>query len=279
MRAAASASCAEFCTISVRPPLSAVISRSAAAFDPGVDRLPVRRVDRDRVDERVAAPQRRPQLAQGRGAGGVGAVGDDQHRGALARRACRSAAAPRGSRRRSPCRRTAAARRARGARRPARASTPVSGRGRWLNAITKNSSAGSSSSNRKRVDRGARIVHPLAEHAVADVEQHAEADRHALAGELGDGLADAVLVDLERVAVEAGHRMTVAIGDRRGDAGDFDAGLERAMVGDRRLLGERAGRPEREGARESRGGQTRAHHSILAHARPVRVDSGARSGR
>ena len=50
------------------------------------------------------------------------------------------------------------------------------------------------------VDRRARIVHPLAEHAVADVEQHAEADRHALARELRDGLPHAVLVDLERVA-------------------------------------------------------------------------------
>ena len=53
--------------------------------DAGVDRLPVRRVDRDRVDEGVAAQQRRAHLAQRGVAGRVGAVGDDQQRRALAR--------------------------------------------------------------------------------------------------------------------------------------------------------------------------------------------------
>ena len=50
------------------------------------------------------------------------------------------------------------------------------------------------------LDRRARVLDALAEHAVADVEQHAEADRHALVRELRDRLRVAVLEDLERLA-------------------------------------------------------------------------------
>ena len=91
--------------------------------DPRVDRLALGRIDGDRVDERVAAPQRRPHVAQRCGARRVGAVRDHQERGRAGACASRSAAARRGWRRRSRCRRTAAARPARAARRPARASS------------------------------------------------------------------------------------------------------------------------------------------------------------
>src|SRR5476649_1305672 len=46
--------------------------------DACVDRLALWRVDRDRVDERVAAPQRGAHLAQRRRAGRVGAVRDHE---------------------------------------------------------------------------------------------------------------------------------------------------------------------------------------------------------
>src|SRR5260221_8241794 len=46
--------------------------------DPRVDWPAFRPVDRDRIDEGVAAPQRRPHLAQRRRARGVGAVRDHQ---------------------------------------------------------------------------------------------------------------------------------------------------------------------------------------------------------
>ena len=80
------------------------------------------------------------------------------------------------------------------------------------------------------VDGRARVLDPLAEHAVADVEQHAEADRHALVGELRDRLLHAVLEDLERLARQAGDQMPFGVGDGGGDAGELDAGLEQAVV-------------------------------------------------
>src|SRR5688572_31000156 len=48
-----------------------------------------------------------------------------------------------------------------------------------------------------RSDRAAGVDNRLAAHAVAGVEQHAQADRHAFIGELGDGLRDVVFEDLE----------------------------------------------------------------------------------
>jgi hypothetical protein len=110
------------------------------------------------------------------------------------------------------------------------------------------------------VDRRARIVHPLAEHAVADVEQHAEPDRHALVGELRHRLQDAVLVDLKRLAPESGDRVSFLVDDRRRDAGDLDAGLKQAAVGDGRLLRDETGRGERRDQEgESGRTETRAH--------------------
>ena len=88
-RAVASFNCVVFCTTSVRPPLSAVSSRSVCGVDARVDRLAFGRVDGDRVEEGVAAVQRRSHLAQRRGARRVGAVRDDRQRRALGASAAR----------------------------------------------------------------------------------------------------------------------------------------------------------------------------------------------
>ena len=76
------------------------------------------------------------------------------------------------------------------------------------------------------VERAPRVLQPLADHAVADVEQHGEADRHALAGELRDGLRQAVFEHLEVVLRQIGHEPAAGVGDRGGDRHDLDAGLE-----------------------------------------------------
>ncbi len=75
-----------------------------------------------------------------------------------------------------------------------------------------------------------RVDDPLAEHAVARVEQHAEADGDPFVGELRDGLAFAVLVHLERLAWKAGDGTTLAIDHRRRDGDDVDTGLPHAIA-------------------------------------------------
>ena len=71
--------------------------------------------------------------------------------------------------------------------------------GSWLNAITKKASVGVEQLEQEPLDRRARVADALAEHAVADVEQQPQAERHALVRELRDRLLVAVLEDLERV--------------------------------------------------------------------------------
>ena len=85
-------------------------------------------------------------------------------------------------------------------------------------------------------DGGARVDEPLAEHAVAHVQQDGDADRHALARELRDGLPLAVLVDLEGVFGESGHQAAVLIEDGGGDADQIDARLEEIMRRGRLIL-------------------------------------------
>ena len=67
------------------------------------------------------------------------------------------------------------------------------------------------------VERTAGVHNRLAAHAVADVEQHADAHGRALVGKLRDRLLVAVLEDLEVVPGEAGDQAVVAVGD--GNAG------------------------------------------------------------
>jgi len=71
-----------------------------------------------------------------------------------------------------------------------------------------------------------RVLDPPAEHAVADVEEHPEAERHALVGELRDGLRHAVLVHLERLTGQSLDEVALLVEDGRRDAGDLDAALK-----------------------------------------------------
>ena len=216
-------------TTSVRPPLWPVISFRVFDVDPLGDRLRLRRVDRDRVDEGVAAHERRAEVVQRGVARGVGAVGDEHDRRALARAVLDEAAARRRSRRRSRCCRSAAASRARRARRRGLSSSRRAARASWLNAITKNASFASSSVEQEALDRRLGVLDAPAEHAVADVEQQAEAERHALVGELRDRQALAVLVDLERLFRQPRDQLPVGVADRGGDHGQLDARAQRRL--------------------------------------------------
>ncbi|HXI29760.1 MAG TPA: hypothetical protein VNG89_15085 [Vicinamibacterales bacterium] len=117
------------------------------------------------------------------------------------------------------------------------------------------------------LDRRVRVVDPPAVHAVADVEQQPEADRHPVARELGDRLPDAVLEDLEGVLRQILHEPAVLVGDRGDHAGDLDPRLEQLRVSDGRLL---AGRQRGERAAEERRDERceeGAHTVMLAHSR------------
>jgi len=77
-----------------------------------------------------------------------------------------------------------------------------------------------------------------------------------------DRLPHAVLVDFERVALQAGDRMSVLVRDRGGEAGDLDPGLEDAVVGDRLLGDEARGDQRRRGAgKDESGPRTGRAHS------------------
>ena len=69
--------------------------------------------------------------------------------------------------------------------------------------------------NRSTAPRARRNRH--APHAVAGVEQHAKADRHALVGELRDRLRHAVLEDFEVVLGEVRNEAPVRVGHGDGD--------------------------------------------------------------
>ena len=77
------------------------------------------------------------------------------------------------------------------------------------------------------IERVPRVDDRLPAHAVAGVEQHAEADRDALVGELRDVLRVAVFEDLEVVFREPGDQPAVRVGDGDGDLDDVDARSER----------------------------------------------------
>jgi len=90
----------------------------------------------------------------------------------------------------------------------------VSGRGALVvERHQENSSAGSSRSKRNRSTALRASLDAAAEHAVADIEQHAEADRHPLARELRDLLAVAILEHLERFARQVRDQMALAVSD------------------------------------------------------------------
>jgi hypothetical protein len=119
------------------------------------------------------------------------------------------------------------------------------------------------------IDGGARVLDALAEHAVADVEQQAEADRDAFIGELRDGLGLAVFEDLERFARKSRDQVAFGVGDGGGDADELDARLEGTRVLNRLLPGgiDRPAAAERHRDREGGGERqaARTHGDILPH--------------
>ena len=74
---------------------------------------------------------------------------------------------------------------------------------------------GSQQVEEKSFDRRAGVEDPLAEHAVADVEEHAQSHRHAIVRELRDRLRFAVLEDGEGVFWQVRDQPAVAVPDRR----------------------------------------------------------------
>src|SRR6185369_56813 len=76
------------------------------------------------------------------------------------------------------------------------------------------------------LDRLSRVLYALPEHAVAHVEQDAEAYRHALVGELRDLLQFAVFEDVEGLARESGHERAIPVQYRRCNRSQIDGGLE-----------------------------------------------------
>ena len=65
------------------------------------------------------------------------------------------------------------------------------------------------------LDRRARVLDAGAEHAVARVDEDAEADRDAFARELRDGLRIAVFEELEVLAGQAADEPALGVADRR----------------------------------------------------------------
>ena len=86
------------------------------------------------------------------------------------------------------------------------------------------------------VDRGARVLDALPEHAVADVDQHAETDGDPLVRELTNFLALPVLEDVERIARQTFDEVPLAVDHRRIDARDLDAGPKRPGIANRLVL-------------------------------------------
>ncbi len=111
------------------------------------------------------------------------------------------------------------------------------------------------------LDGRASVHEALAEHAVADVEQEADADRHTLAGELRNRLRRAVLEDLEAVARQVGHQPAVGVAHGGRDRRHLHARAQRAgLADDRRTL-----RAEHNGARQ-RDAHERARETMHANS-------------
>ena len=203
-------------------------------IDVRVDGARLRRVDRDRVGERVAADQSRADVAQRRGTRRVGTVRDQQNRRPLAvtSRNQWQGSDDRIVRRRAAERPQPVERGADhvGRIRPGGDEARLVVEGEDEELVRRIEQL-----EEKPVDGGTRILDALAIHAVADVEQHAEADRHALARELRHGLAFAVLEDVERVAVEPRDQAAFGITHGGRHADHLDAGFEQPVVADRGL--------------------------------------------
>src|SRR5262249_17321772 len=129
----------------------------------------------------------------------------------------------------------------------------------------------------KVFDGGARILDPLAKHAVARIEQDAEADWDSLGGELRDLLQITVLVDLEHVLRQAGNEVSLRVAHRGDNARELDARAKQLTVLDDLISGNKAGACHR--CYQDQNSQTLAHDTILRHLLgrdPPRMPPGAR---
>ncbi len=185
----------------------------------------VRRIDGDGVHERIASADVLERLKERVIAGGVGAIRDDDHRrthviplleefrGARERVVDRGSAGWLQRRERIP--------RPRRRHRPGRSQTrPVIERGDERLVLTEQQLTDES------IYGAARVNDRLATHAVAGIEEHAEADRDARVSELRDVLRVAVLEDLEVFSGQPRDQTALRVGDRYGDLDDVDARAE-----------------------------------------------------
>src|SRR5262245_22923830 len=74
------------------------------------------------------------------------------------------------------------------------------------------------------------VFETLTEHAIARVEEDGKADGHALVGKLRDGLCLSVFENLERVAPQVGHQVSLVVAYRRRNARDLYARPKEAVV-------------------------------------------------
>ena len=181
-----------------------------------------RRVDGDGVDERIAAPEGLARLHQRVIARGVRAIGDDDERRA-------GAVVPLHHRTRREDR--VVDRRAAGGplvreppRQPRRRRRPRYEDARQvIERADERLVSAVEQVGHEPVERAARVDDRLPAHAVADVEQHADAYRRPLVRELRHRLRVTVLEDLEVVLRQAGDQAIAGVGDGDGDFNGRDA--------------------------------------------------------
>jgi hypothetical protein len=85
-----------------------------------------------------------------------------------------------------------------------------------------------------------------ARHAAARVEDDAEADRDALGAEVRDVYRLIVLEHPEIALLQTGHESSGAVGDRRGDVDEFDAGAKAERILTVKDVRASAGDPDRQ---------------------------------
>ena len=109
------------------------------------------------------------------------------------------------------------------------------------------------------LDGGPRIRDSLPEHAVADVQQHAQPHGDALVGEGGDRLLDAILPDRKGFPWQPRRQVPFGVDDGRGDHHEIDAGLEQPRVA------EDLGRRAPDGGQSDHSGheRSRQHHAPI----------------
>jgi len=190
-----------------------------------VDRTGVRRVDRDGVDERVAAPQQPPDVANVAMAAGIGAVGNQENR--------RPLVLPDVEQRQRLHHRVVDAGAAIWldiiqsiAKLPGSKGPPHLHARRVVEDDDEDLVLGVQQVGHKPVEREPRVVDALPVHALADVEHHPHAERDAVAREVGDRLPLGVFEYLEVFAPEVPDQTSVLVDHRGRHLDEVDTGPE-----------------------------------------------------